>query len=94
MSKSWEQIIKETERSIKRRDQYKHSLLGRYVSMLRKLVTIELLVGITAAFSMYMQFGWEELEKTLLSWIIGLTIAATLVTFMIERYKKITQIKD
>lgn len=94
MSKSWEQIVKETEKSMKRRDQHRHSLLGRYVSMLRKLMTIELLVGVTAAFSMYMQFGWEELEKTLLSWIIGLTIAATLVTFMIGRYKKITHIRN
>ena len=89
----WEELVKEAERRLSEKEARERRLLYRYVATLKKLITVELLIGIIAAFSMYMQYGWKELERTLLSWIIGITLAATIVTFMIERYKRITHIK-
>ena len=90
--KKWEELIRESEQRIRAREMQERRLFRRYVTALRQLITVELLIGLIAVFSMYMQFGWRELERTLLSWTIGITVAATLVTFMINKYKKITHV--
>jgi len=86
----WEELVNQTEQRMHAREKHKNKLFEKYVTVLRRLITVELLIGIIAAFSMYMQFGWVELERTLLSWIIGITMVSTIITFMIDRYKKIT----
>lgn len=54
----------------------------------KSIISIPIIIGFIAAFIMYKEFGWEKLEEVLLSWTIGLTIIATIVT-LLERYTKI-----
>ncbi len=90
--KRWEDIVKEAALRTRATEVHKRKAFVKYVSLLKKLVTVELLIGVVAAFSLYMEFGWKELERTLLSWIIGITLVATIITFMISRYNKITHL--
>lgn len=49
---------------------------------LKKALSIPIIIGILAAVVMYYRFGWVELEKQLLSWTMGGTILATIVTLL------------
>lgn len=89
-SNHWEKVIKHAEIRMKEKSYRDKTPLDKFLETTKKFLTVELLVGIIAAFSMYMQFGWLELERTLLSWIIGITLVATLMTVMVNRYRKIT----
>jgi type IV secretory pathway VirB2 component (pilin) len=87
----WEGIVKKAAiKSAIKSDNQKKNIFEKYAESLKGLVTVELLVGIIAAFSMFILFGWDELERTLLSWIIGITLVMTILTYMANRYKKIT----
>ena len=85
----WEDIIKDAAVRARAKELQEKRAIIKFISTLKKLLTIELLVGIVAAFSLYVYFGAEELFRTLLNWTIGITLATTVVTFMINRYKKI-----
>ena len=89
MEKDWEHVLKEAieNKSIQLIKKEKRSY-ERYLSMLRKLVAIHIILGIAAAIILYLNFGWEELIKTFLSWVIGITLVATIVTATINRFPK------
>ena len=89
-SNHWEKVIKHAEIRMREKSYKEKDFFTKVVDTAKKFLTVELLVGIIAAFSMYMQFGWLELERTLLSWIIGITLVATLLTVMVNRYRRIT----
>jgi len=55
------------------------------------VVSVPILIGVLAAIVMYKEFGWIKLEEVLLSWTIGLTVLATIVT-LLERYTKIIKL--
>ncbi len=88
----WEAVLKDAAYKARAKELREKNVLKKFVISLKKLLTIELLVGIIAAFSLYMYFGAEELFRTLLSWTIGITLATTVVTFMVNRYKRLLQI--
>ena len=55
---------------------------------LRKLVPIPILVGVLAALIMYGVFGSRVLLENFLSWIIGLTIIATIIAYLPKNLAK------
>ncbi len=88
----WETVLKDAAYRARAKELREKNALKRLVSSLKKLLTIELLVGVVAAFSLYVYFGAEELFRTLLNWTIGITLATTVVTFMVNRYKRLLNI--
>ena len=87
---SWEELLKKADSSVRAREIREKKAFKKYADVLLSLVPIQMLIGVLAAIYFYLRFGWQDLEKVLLSWIIGLTLAATIVTFMINKYKKVT----
>ena len=91
VAKGWAEILKEADAKIQAREIKEKKAFRKYSDVLTRLIPVQVLIGIAAAFYFYLRFGWSALEKTLLTWIIGLTLAATIVTFMIGKYKKVTK---
>ena len=60
-------------------------------SHFKGIISVPILIGVLAAIIMYKEFGWLKLEEVLLSWTIGLTVLATIVT-LLERYTKLIKI--
>ena len=54
-------------------------------SHIKRLISIPIIIGAVASVVLYLRFGWEVLEQTLLSWTIGLTILAAILA-IIEKY--------
>ena len=75
----------EEERMI--RDIRKEQQSRLFKRQVNKMVSIPLIIGIIAAVMMWYKFGWVELEKSLLSWIIGLTILGTFIA-LLEKYTR------
>jgi uncharacterized membrane protein len=92
VKRSWENVVKDATFQARARELRRKNALKKFVSALKKLLTVELLIGLIAAFSLYVYFGAEELFRTLLSWVIGITLATTVITFMVDRYKKVLQV--
>ena len=55
---------------------------------LRRLVPIPIIVGVLAALIMYGVFGSRVLLENFLSWIIGLTIIATVIAYLPKNLAK------
>ena len=55
---------------------------------IRKLVPIPIIVGCIAALVMYWMYGGEALLKAFLTWIIGLTIIATIIAYLPKNLAK------
>jgi polyferredoxin len=49
---------------------------------LKKALSIPIIIGVAASWLMYHRFGWPILEQTLLSWTMGGTILATIITLL------------
>ena len=49
---------------------------------IRKLVPIPILVGVLASLLMYYFYGGDVLFKSFLSWVIGLTLIATIIAYL------------
>lgn len=84
-----EQILKNE--MLKRRfnsEVKKESAVNNVMERLRKFVPVEVIIGVVACFFMYFIFGGEKLVETLLSWVIGMTIIAAIVTSLLSRYHK------
>ncbi|MCD6575684.1 MAG: hypothetical protein J7K73_00825 [Nanoarchaeota archaeon] len=95
LKKAWEKY------KLKKAQQYKHGesyeRLKREESIefitkhFKSIISIPIVIGVIAAMIMYKEFGWQKLEEVLLSWTIGLTIIATIVT-LLERYTKLIKL--
>ena len=85
----WEDFTKEAGQNRRVYDAKKKRFFEDYLSNLKKFLTVEIIIGIIAAFLLYTRFGIAELQRTILSWIIGITLVMTIVTAMMNRYKKI-----
>ncbi|MBR9691989.1 hypothetical protein GOV06_04325 [Candidatus Woesearchaeota archaeon] len=90
----WAELIKHAARKERAKEIHERNVLRKFVITLKKLLTVELLIGLIAALSLYIFFGWAELARTLLNWIIGITLATTVVAFMINRYKKLLHLVE
>ncbi len=85
----WEDFIKETERNRMVYEAENKLKFEKYLTSLKGLLTLEIVIGFMAAFLLYTRFGMAELQRIVLSWIIGITLVMTIVTAMINRYKRI-----
>jgi len=57
--------------------------------MFRKLIallSIEIVLGVFAGYLMFKFFGLGELLKTVLSWVIGMTLVAAFITTFMRIY--------
>ena len=52
---------------------------------IRNYVSIPVIVGIAAAWIYYLEFGWVDLRKVILSWLIGMTLIATLIGSIVAK---------
>jgi len=75
----------EKERSHKLKKQQK---ISTTLYKLRKAISIPIIIGIFAAVLMWKFYGWDNLARTLLSWTIGLTILAAIIT-LLERVDRV-----
>ena len=55
---------------------------------IRKLLPIPIIVGCFAALIMYNLYGGEAVLKSLLSWIIGLTLIAAIIAYLPKNLAK------
>tara|TARA_Y100000310_G_C20338152_1_gene648502 strand:- start:140 stop:424 length:285 start_codon:yes stop_codon:yes gene_type:complete len=55
---------------------------------IRKLVPIPILVGVLAAVLMYYIYGGDALLRSFLSWVIGLTLIATIIAYLPKKLGK------
>ena len=86
-----EQWAYEINRAIKLRDaQHKRArkLKFRYYEeVLSKLMPIPIIVGLTAIVLLMYFYGWRELGKLTLSWVVSVTIISTIVYHMFKRFE-------
>ncbi|MCK4522247.1 MAG: hypothetical protein KAU20_06740 [Nanoarchaeota archaeon] len=61
--------------------------LKEHYRIIRKFVPIPVIIGSLAAFMMYKMYGGEELLRSLLAWVIGLTIVATIIAYVPKKFK-------
>ena len=67
----------------------KKKILEEFVSHLKNHIKFEIVIGIVAAYLLYLLFGFDVLIKTLLSWAIGITLVATVITSLLNKYRRI-----
>ncbi len=83
MTSEWEKKVRyalthKDEISKRRENREKQDFYKR----MRRLVPIPIMIGILAAIMMHKYFGWQSLLETLLGWVIGLTIVATIIAYL------------
>ena len=59
-----------------------------FYKKLKMLVPIHLVLGIVAAYTMYRLYGGDLLIRTVLSWLIGLTLMGTIIAYLPKHIKK------
>ncbi|MEE9525194.1 MAG: hypothetical protein V3V78_01135 [Candidatus Woesearchaeota archaeon] len=85
----WEKMVRKADFKARQQVMHERNALRRFVNTLKRALTFELLIGLIAAFSLYVYFGWDALFKTLLNWVIGITMVSTVITIMVDKYKKL-----
>jgi hypothetical protein len=58
-----------------------------YDNVLSNLMPVPLLIGATAIILIVYFYGWQDLGKLALSWIVSITIISTLVYHMFKRFE-------
>jgi hypothetical protein len=58
-----------------------------YDVFLSKLMPLPILIGLTAIILIVYFYGWQDLGKLALSWIVSVTIISTLVYHMFKRFE-------
>lgn len=87
--KGWEKAIKKAvmkRRLEKANENAKHHHFD--FQKLKQYISIPIIIGLVAAFLFYFEFGWEDLKHVLLSWLIGITLVATLIASLLTRFEK------
>ena len=59
----------------------------KYIKFLRKLIPINITVGLIALITYFILFGATELARVVLSWTIGATLIGTFVSLIIGKQK-------
>jgi prepilin signal peptidase PulO-like enzyme (type II secretory pathway) len=81
----------EINRSIKVRDaqrqRARHLKFRYYENVLSKLMPVPIIIGFTAIILLMHFYGWKELGKMALSWVVSVTIISTLVYHMFKRFE-------
>lgn len=71
-----------------RKEPKKEDFLKKLTKNLKKTLPIPIMMGIVACLLMLMFFGAKQLFETLLSWIIGMTLIAFLITSVLSKHEK------
>ncbi len=58
------------------------------VSKLKKCIPAQIILGSAAAIILYTEFGLDALIRTVLEWVLGVTIVAFIVTHVFARYRR------
>lgn len=86
--KDWESFVKELSLKKYDRENKKEVVVKKLFKGVFAILSIEIVIGVIAAFFVYYIFGAKELLKMCLSWIIGITFIATIVTAFMNWYHK------
>lgn len=66
----------------------KEKTFDHFMKRLDVLMPLQIILGIIACALMFFLMGWEKLFETLLSWVIGMTIIATIITGVLSKYHR------
>jgi hypothetical protein len=58
-----------------------------YDTVLSRLMPLPLLIGFTAILLIVHFYGWQDLGKMALSWVVSVTIISTLVYHMFKKFE-------
>jgi hypothetical protein len=58
-----------------------------YEGVLSKVMPVPLLIGATAIILIVYFYGWQDLGKLALSWIVSVTIISTIVYHMFKKFE-------
>lgn len=58
-----------------------------YDKILSKLMPLPIIIGLTAIVLLMYIYGWRELGKLALSWVVSVTIISTLVYHMFKKFE-------
>jgi hypothetical protein len=58
-----------------------------YETVLSKLMPLPLLIGATAIILIVYFYGWRDLGKLALSWVVSVTLISTIVYHMFKRFE-------
>ncbi len=59
-----------------------------YEDVLSKVMPVPIIIGLTAIILLMYFYGWKELGKLALSWIVSVTIISTLVYHMFKKFEE------
>lgn len=62
--------------------------VSKLTKTLKRSLPIPIIIGIAASAIMYRFYGGAKLIETLLSWIIGMTLIAFIITSILSKYEK------
>ena len=83
MAEKWDQIVRDALANQDRiaQQRRKRELRDSYIRI-KALIPLSVLVGMCAFYLMVSIYGWREITKTLLSWIVGATIVTAVIALM------------
>ena len=83
MKSEWEKIVSNALLNQDRiaQERKKRELRESYVRI-KSLIPLSVIIGIIAFYLTLSIYGWREILRTLLSWIIGGTIVTTIIALM------------
>ncbi len=58
-----------------------------YERVLGKLMPVPIVIGLTAIVLLIKFYGWQDLGKLALSWVVSVTIISTVVYHMFKRFE-------
>jgi hypothetical protein len=58
-----------------------------YENFLSQLMPVPLLIGATAIILIVYFYGWQDLGKLALSWVVSITIISTIMYHMFKRFE-------
>ena len=59
-----------------------------YERVLSKLMPVPIVIGLTAIVLLVKFYGWQDLGKLALSWVVSVTIISTIVYHMFKRFEE------
>jgi hypothetical protein len=58
-----------------------------YERVLGKMMPIPIIIGLTAIILLIKFYGWQDLGKMALSWVVSVTIVSTIIYHMFKRFE-------
>jgi hypothetical protein len=81
------EINRATQMRLVQKHKARHLKFHYYDTFLSKLMPIPLLIGATAILLIIHFYGWQDLGKLALSWLVSVTIISTIVYHMFKKFE-------